>query len=157
MQGTDYDKIFCEFAPIIYRAALCKTGDADAAQDILQEVILLLCKKRPTFKCKKQLRVWLVKCAYKLSAAHTRKAENLKTVSLDAAQDIGQQDSLEFEFYDVLSRIPEKLRDVAVLFYIEDMSINDIAKSLSISVSAVKARLTRARAVLKIIYEEEIL
>ncbi len=157
MQGIDYDKVFCEFAPIIYRAALCKTGNADTAQDILQQVILLLCEKRPNFKCKAQLRVWLVKCAYKLSAAHTRKSENTKTVPLDAAESIGVQDSLEFEFFDVLARLPDKLRDATVLFYIEDMSLEDIAKVLSISVSAVKARLTRARAVLKIIYEEEIL
>lgn len=157
MQGIDYDKVFCEFAPIVYRAALCKTGDSDTAQDILQEVILLLCEKRPTFKCKAQLRVWLVRCAYKLAAASTRRFERTKTVPLDAAENIGVQDSLEFEFYDVLARLPEKLRDATVLFYIEDMSLNDIAKVLSISVSAVKARLTRARAVLKIIYKEEIL
>ena len=157
MHSIDYDKVFCEFAPIIYRAALCKTGNTDTAQDILQEVLLTLCKKQPAFKCKSQLRVWLVKCTYKLSAAYIRKSENTKTVSLDAAQNVGITDSLEFEFYDVLARLPEKLRDATVLFYIEDMSINDIAKVLSISVSAVKSRLLRARKMLEKIYKEEIL
>ncbi len=157
MQSIDYDKVFCEFAPIIYRAALCKTGDADTAQDILQEVLLLLCKKQPNFKCKSQLRVWLVKCAYKLAAATTRRFENTKTVPIDAAESIGVQDNLEFEFYDVLARLPENLRDATILFYIEDMTLNDIAKVLSISVSAVKLRLLRARKVLEKIYKEEIL
>ena len=118
---------------------------------------LLLCKKQPDFKCKSQLRVWLIKCAYKLSTAHTRKFENTKTVPIDAAENVGVYDNLEFEFYDVLAHIPPKLRDVCVLFYIEDMSINDIAKVLSISVSAVKARILRARRVLEQIYKEEIL
>lgn len=157
MQSIDYDKVFCEFAPIVYRAAMCRTGDADTAQDILQEVLLLLCKKKPVFKCKAQLRVWLLKCTYKLCTASTRRFENSKTVPLDTAESIGVQDNLEFEFYDVLSRLPEKLRDATVLFYIEDMSINDIARVLSISVSAVKARLLRARRVLEKIYKEEIL
>ena len=157
MQSIDYDKVFCEFAPIVYRAALCKTGDADTAQDILQEVLLLLCKKKPDFKCKSQLRVWLVKCAYKLSAAANRKFDSTKTVPLDAAENVGVTDSLEFEFYDVLARLPENLRDAAILFYIEDMSINDIAKVLSVSVSTVKLRLMRARKVLEKIYKEEIL
>ena len=157
MQSIDYDKVFYEFAPIVYRAALCKTGDADRSQDILQEVLLLLCQKKPEFKCKAQLRVWLVKCAYKLAAAATRKSEITRTVPLDAAQSIGVTDNLEFEFYDVLAHLPENLRDATVLFYIEDMAINDIAKVLSISVSAVKLRLVRARKVLEKIYKEEIL
>ncbi len=157
MLSIDYDKVFCEFAPIVYRAALCKTGDADTAQDILQEVLLLLCKKKPVFKCKAQLRVWLVKCAYKLSAAQIRKSDTAKTLPIDAAENVGVYDSLEFEFYDMLARLPEALRDATVLFYIEDMSINDIAKVLSISVSAVKLRLVRARKVLEKIYKEEIL
>ena len=43
-----------------------------------------------------------------------------------------------------------------MLFYIEDMSIKDISEILKISTSAVKTRLSRARDMLKKIYEEEL-
>jgi len=56
-----------------------------------------------------------------------------------------------------LSHLPETLRDVTVLFYIEDMSTKDIARTLSLSVSTVKVRLNRARNLLEKIYKEEIL
>lgn len=157
MNNEAFEKIVLEFGPSVYRAALSKTGDVHTAQDVFQQVFLLLCEKRPTFACREQLKVWLIRSSYKLAAAERRKFDNTKTVPLETAVPLQSHDSLTFEFYELVLSLPETLRDVTVLFYIEDMSIKDISKTLSLSVSAVKARLTRARAHLEKIYKEEIL
>ena len=45
--------------------------------------------------------------------------------------------------------LPEKYRAVFVLHYLEQMSVTDVAKSLGLSQSAVKMRLSRGRELLK--------
>lgn len=157
MQNEAFEKIVNEYGPSVYRLALSKTSNPEAAQDIFQQVFLLLYEKHPTFTYKEQLMIWLMRATCKVASMERRRFDNSKTVPLDSVYGIGISSDLTFEFNELLSHLPETLRDVTVLFYIEDMSINDIAKSLSLSASAVKARLTRARKLLEKIYKEEIL
>jgi RNA polymerase sigma-70 factor (ECF subfamily) len=48
-----------------------------------------------------------------------------------------------------LSKIPEKNRGAIVLHYLEGFSVEEVAKMLGISQSAVKMRLARGREALK--------
>ena len=54
-----------------------------------------------------------------------------------------------------VSQLPEKLKNVVVLHYLEGLSVEMTAKSLKISSSAVKMRLSRGREMLKDILEKE--
>ena len=157
MTNKAFEKIVDEYGPSVYRLALSKTSNTDVAQDIFQQVFLLLYEKRPTFTYKEQLKVWLMRATCKVASTERRRFDTSKTVPLDSVCAVSEKAELEFEFNELLSHLPENLRDVTVLFYIEDMSIKDIATSLSISASAVKARRTRARSMLEKIYKEEIL
>ncbi len=157
MQNEAFEKIVNEYGPSVYRLALSKTSDTEAAQDIFQQVFLLLYEKRPTFTYKEQLKVWLMRTTCKIASIERRRFDNSKTVPLDSVHGISAKNELTFEFTELLSHLPQNLRDVTVLFYIEDMSQKDISKTLDISLSAVKARLSRARKLLEKTYKEEIL
>lgn len=153
-----FSEIMKEFGPAVYHLALSFTGDIELANDIYQQTFLLLLEKKPTFTCRVQLKVWLLRCARKISASELRRAENRRTVPLDGIiEQPAVIDACSSEFYDFLCVLSPKYRQVTVLFYIEDMSVKDIASVLSISVSAVKTRLARARSELKKIYKEELL
>ncbi len=151
-----FSEIMNEFGPGIYRYALSLTGNEELANDIYQQTFLLLLEKKPKFTHRAQLNVWLMRCARKTAAAERRRADNSRTVSLNDAGEQGEYDAGCAELYDYLSVLKEKYREVTVLFYIEDMSIKDISEILKISTSAVKTRLSRARDMLKKIYEEEL-
>lgn len=157
MSFDAFDRVINEFGPSVYRTALIKTGDPDTAQDIYQQVFLLLCEKRPSFKCREQLKVWLIRSAIKLAAAERRRAENTKTEPLCDAHDRHASPEPAFELCDLIGTLPGPLRDVTLLYYIEDMSVPDIARATGLSNSAIKSRLARARKLLKKIYEEELL
>lgn len=157
MQNEAFEQIVNEYGPAVYRLALAKTSDVEAAQDIFQQVFLLLYEKRPTFTYKEQLMVWLMRSTCKIASIERRRFDNSKTVPLDSVHGIFTKNELTFEFNELLSHLPPILRDVTVLYYIEDMSQKDISKALGISLSAVKARLSRARKLLEKIYKEEIL
>jgi len=157
VQNKAFEKIVDEYGPSVYRLALSKTSDVEMAQDIFQQVFLLLYEKKPTFTYQEQLKVWLMRATCKIASAERRKFDNAKTVSLNSFYNVSSSDKPSFEFNELLSHLPETLRDVTVLFYIEDMSTKDIARTLSLSVSTVKVRLNRARNLLEKIYKEEIL
>ncbi len=153
----NYSALINELSPIVFRFLLARTGNEDTAQDLTQQVFLILFEKRPKFECKAQLKVWLIKCAHKTFANYIKLHDNSKTVPLDTAKEIAVTDTLVFEFKELLCALPKDLYDVTILYYIEDMKTADIAKALSLSHSNVKTRLFRARNILKKIYKEEIL
>jgi len=153
----NFDSILKEYGPSVFRLALAKTTDPHLADDVYQQVFLMLLEKKPTFSCSEQLRVWLLKCTAKLCAAERRRFDNSKTTQLSESIAYSNDAELAVDFCELLLSLPEIVRDVTVLFYIENMPINDIARALSLSSGAVRVRLTRARKLLSKIYKEELL
>jgi RNA polymerase sigma-70 factor (ECF subfamily) len=47
---------------------------------------------------------------------------------------------------EAVTSLPEHYREVMLLFYFEDMSVEETARALGLTISAVKVRLHRARA-----------
>ena len=153
----ELDNILKTYGPTVYRVALSRIGDADAAQDIYQQTFLLLLEKKPRFKNTAQLKAYLIRAAIKLSASHRKRFDNSKTEPLETAYDVASEDDYTFELIDLLTSISEPYREPTLLFYIEDMSIKEIANVLNTTPAAIKMRLSRARAELSKIYKEEIL
>jgi len=153
----ELENILNTYGPTVYRIALSRVCNTDAAQDIYQQTFLLLLEKKPHFKNSAELRAWLIRAAIKLSASYRKRFDNSKTVPLESAPEKSVENDVTFELVDLLMSLPEALRESTLLFYIEDMSIKEIAKILSLTPAAVKMRLSRARAELSKIYKEEIL
>ena len=145
--------IMDEFGPAVYRLSLSKTGNPDLASDIYQQTFLLLLEKKPRFKHKTQLKVWLLRTARTMSLNELRRADN-NHIAIENAPEPVTSDRYEFEFVDFINSLDVEYRDVVLLFYIEDMSVEDIAKTLDISKAATKTRLHRARKILEAQYEE---
>lgn len=146
--------IMKEYGGAVYRFALSRCGDADAANDVCQQTFLLLLEKKPHFSDKTALRRWLFSAARKLTAA-ARRAQS-KSLPPDA-EERGAPDRYDFELYDLISTLPEKLREATFFYYVEGYSVREIAALTRLTESAVKMRLARARDALGKIYKEEIL
>ena len=56
---------------------------------------------------------------------------------------------------DAIEKLPEKIKTVIILHYLEGFSVEETAKMLKLSSSAVKMRLSRGRDALKKLLEEE--
>ena len=67
------------------------------------------------------------------------------------SEDVAAQLDLVTHF----SQLPDQQRAVAALFYLEDVSVSEIAKTLGISTGAVKFHLNRARTNLRVLLEAE--
>ena len=148
----------------IFRLAKHITQNDEDAEDVLQESFLKAYTHLDSFQGDSKFYTWLVRIAVNEALMKLRKRKTDRTVSLDEPQDTGEDlvareiavwdDDPEKkysreELADILDKAVDSLkpsfRTVFVLRDIEELSTEDTAETLGISVPAVKSRLLRAR------------
>ncbi len=142
-----------------YQALVCAvsftaTGDRALSEDVAQETFLVAWRRLGELSEIAKLRPWLCGIARNLGRMARRDgrralADDVDDVDL-AAGDASPFDALvEAEAQrivrDTLSRVPERYREVLVLYYQNDRSVKEVAAALGISESAALQRLSRGR------------
>lgn len=154
--GVLYDR----HQKLVFRTALAITGDADAAADLLQEVFLRLHRFASHIDAGRPLEPWLYRMTTNLSYTWVKRHNRLLRPLEDVADWITgtRRDSpavrteLNETWHQVQQAIlslPLSHRGVVVLYYVNELSVQEIAKILSIPVGTVKSRLHYGRQALK--------
>lgn len=139
----------------------------EETQDLVQEAFIKSYKALESFNKQYSFSTWLFKIASNNCIDHLRK-RRLKTTSIDApiptedgslSQDLPdnsyspEKDSLRNELFSsvnlIIDELPEKYKVVINLRHKEDQSYEEIAVALDIPIGTVKARIFRAREILK--------
>ena len=148
------------FAPRLYRLAFQLTGEADEAEDVLQESFIQACANIDTFAGRSGLGTWLHRIVLNTALMHLRRRQSRNThlISPDRTQaqlleivapaaepssEVMAQE-LRAVVDQALLALPDTLRAAFVLRDIEGMSTKAAAEALGISESALKVRLHRA-------------
>jgi RNA polymerase sigma-70 factor, ECF subfamily len=159
-----YNELVNRYSNKIYRLAKHITQHDEDAEDVLQETFLKGFSHLGDFHGQSKFYTWIVRIAVNESLMKLRKRKSDRTVPLDEPLDTGedtvvreiavwdenpeQQYSRE-ELGQILDEAVESLRPVFrtvfVLRDIEELSTEETAEALGISVPAVKSRLLRAR------------
>jgi RNA polymerase sigma factor (sigma-70 family) len=132
------------------------TGDDEAAREILQDVWLRVIRGIPRLRDGSKLRGWLFGIARRTVMDRLRgQYARARTETLDvdigeiptepAADEIDDLDALER----ALTQLPVLEREAITLFYLQELSLNEIADALTIPVGTVKSRLFRGRRLLR--------
>src|SRR5215468_10430277 len=148
----------------IFRLAQHVTQNREDAEDVLQETFLKAYEHLDQFKGDSKFYTWIVRIAVNQALMKLRRRKNDKSVSLDETIDTGEdtvvreiaawgEDPEERfsreELGEILDNAIEDLeplyRSVFVLRDIEELSTEETAEALGLSVPAVKSRLLRAR------------
>jgi RNA polymerase sigma-70 factor (ECF subfamily) len=142
--------------------ALCwrMLADKDSAEDVCQEVFVVLWQKINNFRGESKFSTWLHSVASNVVLGHLRKQKNwLQRVfsiedqvshSLSEEATVPLDDSSELEELDRhIARLPERARLVFVLFAIEGYRHEEIARMMSMAVGSSKSQYHRAKALLK--------
>ncbi len=135
----------------LFLIALSFTKNTYDAEDILQNVFVKLLKHPKSFSDNEHLDKWLTtvcvnesKNYIKLPFRYHKDIDDCDFVS-----GISFDCTTQIDLYNAVMKLSKKERTVIHLFYYENLSIKDIAEMLKIKESAVKTRLSRARANLK--------
>lgn len=148
----------------IFRTAQHITQNREDAEDITQDVFFKAFQKLDQFQGNSKFSTWLVRIAVNESLMRLRKRKTSKTVSMDQEVETGEgsiprdfaewrpnpeQSFSQSELGDILKRtiagLPPGFRTVFTLRDIENLSTEETAEALGLSIPAVKSRLLRAR------------
>lgn len=160
--GDAFAAIFERYQHVVYRFARAMTGSADAAEDITQEVFMILIRELARYAPDRSaLSTYLYGIARNLSRDRARRERRflpLESIGLGkpaAARRPGdpfEQMASEETGADVrraLAMLPPKYREVVILFDLHDLSYADVAAVIRTTVGAVRSRLHRGRHMLR--------
>ena len=144
-----------EHSRAMFRAARAILDcDADA-EDAVGQAVLLAWQSRGKLREEGAARAWLVKIA--VNCARRLRQKNGRMLYFDDLEQIAGSgtDRQYHELWEAVLALPPESRAVVVLFYYEDLTVEQIAKTLKIPQGTVKSRLSRAREKLRTMLCEE--
>jgi RNA polymerase sigma-70 factor, ECF subfamily len=160
------ESLLAAHQPRLYRFGLKMCGDPEDAKEVLQDSLLAAARTLPTFKGESSLATWLYTIARSFCIKRRRRGKfrgpTEGSLDVDAAGELAlllDDRPLSDELYArsqlgqavdrALEQLPPDYREVVVLRDIEGLSAAEAAAVLGIKVQAVKSRLHRARAALR--------
>ncbi|MBN1147129.1 MAG: RNA polymerase sigma factor [Anaerolineales bacterium] len=154
--GVLYDR----HRSMVYRTALAITGDPEAAADLLQDVFLRLYRFADRIDRGRPLEPWLHRMTTNLSYTWVKRnsrwlrpledlADWLIGSGKNALQEVVEQRDDWERVQVAVSNLPLPQRIVVVLYYLNDLSVQEIAEVLDVPVGTIKSRLHYGRQTLK--------
>ena len=147
---------------MLYRLCFVMLGSAADAEDAVQETFLQYLRKAPHFADAGHERAWLITTAKnKCRDILRERRRHLPLPDGDALSDLSDlpdmADPAGSGILQALLTLPEKYRLVLTLYYVEDVPIREIARTIQRTPSAVKMRLQKGRRLLDEAYRKEFL
>lgn len=131
--------------PAMYRAARAVLDSDADAEDAVGEALLRAWRSWDRLRSPGSVRAWLLKIAVNCAYAQRRKLGRVSVVE-DMEPLAGSTVDRPYEdLWEAVSALPPDQRVAVTLFYYEDMTLAQIAKTLGIPQGTVKSRLDRAR------------
>ena len=155
-EAADVETILETYGDMLYRLCLIMLKDESDAEDAVQETIIRYYQKAPFFESSEHEKAWLIRVATNKSRDLLRYRARHQTVPDETGEGIPQE-VIGSGILEALTAVPEKYRLVLSLYYIEEYRIEDIAKIINRTSSAVKMRLQKGRKLLEEIYRKEYL
>ncbi len=149
-----FEALYYRYRDWVYRLAWRFTGDQEDALDVLQETFAYLLGKFPGFELTASMTTFLYPAVRHLSAAIRAKRRRFTSDDevLGELAAPGPQEQTHRHHSDLaaaLSVLPDEQREVLLMRFVDDMSLQEVAAALNIPVGTVKSRLHRALRMLR--------
>jgi RNA polymerase sigma-70 factor (ECF subfamily) len=154
-EATAFDEQIARWHPAVWRYTRQMAGADDVADDLAQETWLRVVRGLPRLEDPARIRQWIFGIARRVLMDRLRAqyaAPAVADVELDSLETAPPDDDLRErldELEAALATLPAVERDVLALFYLDELSLADIASIAAVPVGTVKSRLFRARQLLR--------
>lgn len=171
-----FDRLVHRYQGQVLRAMTRACANPDMAADVLQEALIRAFRALPQFRGDASFATWLFRIARNLCVRKQQQMTAHPTISLDQPlnenedvstlmrqmidfaaenpQQVVLAKELHEKVWEAVDKLPPNLREVFILRDMEDLSNQETAERTGLTVAAVKARLHRARALLREQLEE---
>ncbi|OHB75264.1 MAG: hypothetical protein A2W31_06960 [Planctomycetes bacterium RBG_16_64_10] len=155
--ALDLAQLVREHHAVVYRYAYRLSGSAADAEDLTQQVFLVVQQKLDQLRDEHKVRSWLfaiLRNCFLMTRRHRQ-----PVLAGDLAIDLTSLPELPDETDDepidlarlqmALDAVPDELKLVLMMFYFEQQSYRQIAEALAIPMGTVMSRLSRAKGYLR--------
>lgn len=147
---SDFDALYEQFAPDVFRFALYLTGDRSKADDITAETFLRAWTTGSALRMA-TVKGYLITIARNIRLQQLREerrrselTDDIEDSSPDPSRQSENRSELDHALRD-MQRLPESDRAAILMRAVEGMSYDEIAVATGMSLSAVKVKIHRAR------------
>ena len=146
----EFERIVLPHTASLLRFARRLHGGRQAAEDLVQETLLLAWRGFRTFERNSNARAWLFRILINAFYGQGRKARTSpKTVPITEHRSSGSDATERLEVQQAMAGLSEEHRAVLLLAVVEGFTSREIAQILSIPAGTVMSRLSRARQALR--------
>lgn len=152
-------EIYARFQRPLFRYLFHLFGQREAAEDVLQEVMVIVWQKAHTFQRTAPAARWIFGIAHHQAFKALRRGTGATCVELEAALDLADEmavpeadllrQTTREEIINALASLTPEHREVLELAFFQDFACKEIAELVGIPVGTVKSRLSYARRALK--------
>jgi RNA polymerase sigma-70 factor, ECF subfamily len=163
-----YHELIRPYERGVYLMALSYMKNEADAEDVAQEATVRALRKLSSFRAESKFSTWLVSITINEARTRLRRQVLVRMESLDQLldEDTGlspallrdwreipseaiERDEVRKLIQQAVDQLPDIYREVFLLRDVEELSINEAAEALKISIPSVKVRLHRARLILQ--------
>jgi RNA polymerase sigma-70 factor, ECF subfamily len=153
-RALSVEQLFRDHGPYVWRS-LRRFGLSDSdADDVCQEVFVVVFKRLHEFQRRSSLRTWIYGISMRLALAHRRRASTRRELPTESPPEVvapgGPHEKLaEHEARQLLDRalaaLDDDKRAVFVLFEVEQLPMSEVAEALGCPLQTAYSRLHAAR------------
>ena len=164
LQGS-FRSLYDLYKDRVYNVCYRITGNVTDALDASQETFGIMFRKIPEFRFESKFSSWVYRIAVNASIDIKRRSGTRWLASLEGTREpvgiefprvdlrddrtelpaaAASRHELEDEIQQAILRLSPKMRAITVLRYLENLSYEEIAETLHVSIGTVKSRLSRA-------------
>ena len=154
----DIARLYGKYSDMLFRIAFMQLGNRDDAMDCVQDVFMKYMTAVLLFSSDEHEKAWFIRaCVNRCHDIYRKNSirnhDELSTAENTAYREYFSEDKISLA--EAIEELPEKIRSVIVLHYLEGFSVDEISGILKTGRSAVKMRLSRGRDALKALLEKE--
>ena len=167
-QRDNFHLLIRPYETQLYRTAFALMRNEAEAEDVVQDAVLKAYRKLASFRGDSKFSTWLIAITLNEARARLRRENRVMIDSLDAQPEergdftpaaltdwrevplaaLERQEIREL-VQSAVAQLPDAYREIVTLRDVEELSVNETAALLGISISLVKVRLHRARMMLQ--------
>jgi RNA polymerase sigma-70 factor (ECF subfamily) len=153
-----FDGLYAKYYDRVFAIARGVLLDPEEAADTVQEVFTLVHKNLYRFDKRAKFSTWLFRIAVnrRILDARKRRRRPLTVELMEVSQrEAGVARHTDPKIPITLSKLKAEDRALLLLYYWDELSLQEIADSIGANLNATKTRLYRAREKFRAMYEEE--
>lgn len=148
MEDENYiNYIYDTYSNTILKIGYTYLKSTHLAEDILQEVLLKIIKKKIKIGDKTKEKYWIIRVTINMCKDYLKSSWYRKNVELD--DNLSYLPKEQNELLTEVLKLPEKYKTVIYLYYYEEYSIKEISKILKVNESTIGTRLSRGKTILE--------